>query len=366
MGRYCAPSLTIIIVTFLLTTARSSGMDVCTDSSESSEYFYVPGMSVFEIVLGVGILIFTVISMLPQLVKIIRRQDGEGLSPTYLLFLCCNQVFAFVNSTIFNWSIMKSCSAVGINRCFPPLLSYFQMLALVSLEYPIFASFLIFYKDKKKPTFWRALAFFGLAVVFLMVCLMMILVSEYLIGMCADFTYWFGYVFGFGSAVITFFEYIPQIWRTFRTKRCGSMSLTANSIQTFGCIVITFYMFFSTKQHYTTLVSYIMSTIQHIILVSLQIKYDYIDRYVFTKYKCWKCCLNNTWADSKTRNEALPLKQNEEQTKEIEIPMTNVPVFDDKGEQIEMDNNDSKQINIKSDTEDSDETFKGNGAVLPE
>ncbi|BFU20310.1 PQ loop repeat protein [Entamoeba histolytica] len=209
----------VSIIILIIPTVLSNGIKYCeATGSESDQFWYINYLNTFEIILGIVILVFTIISVLPQAIKIIRRKNGEGLSPTYLLLMTCNQVFAGVNSTILNYPTMASCPYIGARKC-----------------------------------------------------------------ECNPFTDWFAYVFGICSSIVTFVEYLPQIWRTFRTKNCGSLSLTANSIQTLGCFVIVCYMFFSTQQHITTLATYIVSFIQHTVLVVLQIKYDYIDKYCCKK-----------------------------------------------------------------------------------
>ncbi|EKE42157.1 hypothetical protein ENUP19_0083G0034 [Entamoeba nuttalli] len=274
----------VSIIILIIPTVLSNGIRYCeATGSESDHFWYINYLNTFEIILGIVILVFTIISVLPQAIKIIRRKNGEGLSPTYLLLMTCNQVFAGVNSTILNYPTMASCPYIGARKCLPPLLSYFQMMSLVVLEFIIFALYLIFFKTKKDKIYIRAIIFFLLSVTFLIISILLVFISIYWIGECHPFTDWFAYVFGICSSIVTFVEYLPQIWRTFRTKNCGSLSLTANSIQTLGCFVIVCYMFFSTQQHITTLATYIVSFIQHTVLVVLQIKYDYIDKYCCKK-----------------------------------------------------------------------------------
>ena len=98
------------------------------------------------------------------------------------------------------------------------------------------------------------------------------------VGECSDVTYYVGLCYAIGSTATTVVEYLPQIVRTFRTKECGSMSFTTNWVTTLGTAVITFYMMFSTNQHWTTLLSYIVALSEHLVLCFLQLKYDYIDK----------------------------------------------------------------------------------------
>ena len=54
------------------------------------------------------------------------------------------------------------------------------------------------------------------------------------------------------------------------------MSILANSFQAFGFLVILCFMGGATEQDITTILSYIVSLVQHTVLVIMQLYYDYI------------------------------------------------------------------------------------------
>ncbi|GAB1223780.1 hypothetical protein ENUP19_0161G0038 [Entamoeba nuttalli] len=275
--------LMIYILCFIISETYAfelDGLPACENGplEDSSDFAFVDEMNWFEILLGIAIIFFSFVCFVPQIYKILKRRDGSGLSPSFLLILAFNQVFAVINATITNSPTMHSCTVIGWKLCLPPLLSYFQICELMILCYPMFALFLVFYKDKKEKGYKRSLIYFISACIFLVFSIILILTCLKLWGECSKITYAVGFCFGVGSTVTTLIEYLPQIWRTFRTKECGSMSFTTNWVTTVGTGIITFYMIFSTGQHFTTLASYIASLIQHIVLCALQIKYDYIDK----------------------------------------------------------------------------------------
>ncbi|EKE38459.1 PQ loop repeat protein [Entamoeba nuttalli P19] len=274
-----------ILITFFIHFVISSGIDACdTEHSGSDEYWYIPELSTLETIIGSLILIFTTVSILPQIIKIIRKKTSEGLSPTYLFLMVCNQIFATTNSTILNFPFMESCSDIGLSKCLPPLLSYFQFVSLVIMGFIEYTLFLLFYQGKHSLAFKRVILYYIIIILFFVFALIMVFISLTKIGICEPFTYYFAYVFGILSSVVTFVEYLPQLWKTFSTKSGGSMSLSANTFQTIGFLVVLCFMFFSTEQHVTTILSSVVSLIQHSLLVIMQIKYDYIDFYLCNKH----------------------------------------------------------------------------------
>ncbi|ELP93360.1 hypothetical protein EIN_057650 [Entamoeba invadens IP1] len=273
--------LLVLILMIVQNLAFSlDGLDACKNAplEDSSDFSFVTEMSWFGILLGVLIIFFSFVCLFPQIYKILRLRDGNGLSPSFLLILSFNQIFAVINATITNFPTVHSCFVIGFKLCLPQLLSFFQIVELLLLCYPIFFLFLVFYKDKKSKNFKRSLIYFVSACFFLIFSIGIIAGCLLIWGECDKITYYVGLSFGIGSTLTTLVEYFPQIWLTFRTKECGSMSFTTNWVTTVGTAVITFYMIFGTKQHFTTLMSYVMSLLQHIVLCFLQLKYDYIDK----------------------------------------------------------------------------------------
>ncbi|KAL7712473.1 PQ loop repeat protein [Entamoeba marina] len=279
--------LVLTIVPTCYSFSIGEGLTECENAPfETEEDFdFVNELNWFEIFLGGAIIFFTFLCFAPQVYKILRRRDGTGLSPSFLLILSFNQVFAVINATIMNSPTIHSCFVIGFGKCIPPLLSYFQIAELMVMCYPIFVLFLFFYKDKTEKNFKRSLIYFISACIFLVFSISLIAFCVFYFGECSLITYYVGFTFGIGSTVTTVIEYLPQIWRTWRTKECGSMSFTTNWITTMGTAIITGYMIFSTTQHFTTLASYITSLIQHVVLCALQIKYDIIDKFTWKRFK---------------------------------------------------------------------------------
>ena len=172
---------TIFFLTFLLYQTNAitfDGLPQCVNEGDrledSSDFDFVEEMTWFEIALGILIIFFTFLCFLPQMFKILKRRDGTGLSPSFLLVLSFNQIFAFINATVTNFPTMHSCIYVGWQLCVPKLLSYFQIGMNIVLCYPIFALFIIFFKDKTSKDFKRSLIYFVSAVCFLVFSIIMI------------------------------------------------------------------------------------------------------------------------------------------------------------------------------------------------
>ena len=244
----------------------------------AEDFTWVEQMSWMEMILGIIICAFTAVCFIPQIYKLIKTKDATGLSPSFLVIFALNQITATINATVTNFPTMHSCIYVGWGVCLPQLMSYFQIVEGLFLCYPIFALFIIFFKDKTTKEFKRTLIYFVSSVLLLIISAVACLLLIFYAGECNDFTYYYGFAFAVGCTLTTLVEYLPQIVRTLKTKECGSMSFTTNWTSTLGTGIVALYMMFSTKQHWTTVISYITAFIEHFVLCVIQVKYDYFDK----------------------------------------------------------------------------------------
>ena len=273
-----------ILFTLLISQVFAGATDACDDTgSHSDEWWFVPELSPFEIFVGCMIVLFTFISILPQCLKIVRRRSSMGLSATYIFLMACNQVFASTNGTIFNFPYMQSCPHVGFGVCIPSLLTWMQMITLLVMCFIEFTLFVIFFDDKKGKKFKVVVGSWFVCVAFICVSCVTVPLSVTVLGNCSSFSLGYARTFGLCSSFVTFVEYLPQLYRTWKCKTGGSMSILANSFQAFGFLVILCFMGGSTEQDITTVLSYIVSLVMHCLLVLMQLIYDYIIPFINKK-----------------------------------------------------------------------------------
>ena len=267
----------IIVFTLLICYALAGANDACLDEgSHSDDWWFVPDLSWFEIAVGAIIIIFTFIAVSPQFFKIIKRRSSEGLSAEYIFFLAINQIFAFTNSTIFNYPYMESCPHVGYDICIPALLTWGHIFVSLLMYFIMLTLVFIFFENKKTKRWYVIIGYYIFYLLFLVFTAIMLPVAIKVLDNCSTFSQTYARVFGICASVVTFIQYVPQIYTTFKMKTSGSLSLFANLIQVGGFVVIISFMAFSTGQDITSLLGFIVSLVLQSVLAIMQLYYDYI------------------------------------------------------------------------------------------
>eukprot|EP01133_Synstelium_polycarpum_P010873 gene10873-12669_t len=98
------------------------------------------------------------------------------------------------------------------------------------------------------------------------------LLSKY--GPCGHPTYIFGYSMGILSTIVTFIQWSPQIYKTFRSKSVGSFSIIMLCIQGPGTILTVYFMIFVSHESVSTWLSNVSSALQIMVLLVLLIFYN--------------------------------------------------------------------------------------------
>ncbi|KAJ3427123.1 pq loop repeat protein [Anaeramoeba flamelloides] len=94
-------------------------------------------------------------------------------------------------------------------------------------------------------------------------------------GVCSNIARNLGHVLGFFSGCFVLFQWLPQIYSTYKFKGSGSISIITLSIQAPGGIINLIFMIFISKEQFSTWVSIFVNTSQALILLSMLIFYNY-------------------------------------------------------------------------------------------
>ncbi|ORY33152.1 hypothetical protein BCR39DRAFT_521481 [Naematelia encephala] len=106
------------------------------DPSQCSGTHDVP-----TLVLSLGLCTGLVISYLPQHIRIIRAGTSEGFSPWFLLLGATSSASGMLNILIVQWPLFRCCRILSSGRCFESLLGFYQ----VTLQWLLFTIILILY-----------------------------------------------------------------------------------------------------------------------------------------------------------------------------------------------------------------------------
>ena len=297
----------LLILFLFVSYTLADALDICNDEgSHSNDWWFVPELSGFEISLGINILLFTFIAVLPQIIKLIRKRSTVGISHFYMFLISINTMSGFVNTTILNYPYMESCPYVGYGVCSAALLTWGQFVVTAAVYVIEYTLFVIFYDDKKSKKWKIVIISYIFYLLFTCVSIAMVIISVKVLDNCSTFSILYARVCGIAGVVLVCIQYIPQLITTYKTKSSGSLSVITTLIQAFGMTVMILFMAVSTGQDFSSYLKKIMSWIIQVILGIMIVYYDYIRP---------KCC--------KSKQEKEEVK-NAEKSKliETEIEMT--------------------------------------------
>jgi uncharacterized protein with PQ loop repeat len=230
-----------------------------------------------SIALGTVLIVGSIISVLPQHHKIWANKSSAGVSFLWLFLGNINQFAGALNAAVLKFPQEHACVVLGLGRCLPSLLSLIQLFLLWVFTFPIYFWALKFIDHHNTTIRERKVArilFVLLLVFFLIVCGIAAALIIFT-GECSRPTLLYGSALGLVSTIITFVQWSPQIYATFKRKSVGSFSILMLCIQCPGSMLIVYFLIFVSHEQVTTWLSYVSSLVQQIILLILLIYYHF-------------------------------------------------------------------------------------------
>ena len=259
-----------------------------------SNFFNEIGVTWFLI--GIGITVGTIISIIPQISKIIARRSSYGLSSITIFFTSIGQFSVFVNLLCFNYEEFIGFFQFSLTKTFPSFLTFLNVSLLWATYLFVVFLQIVFRTEQVKipklnPNFhyeFRKLGKFGMRLGAIFSTFFIVFFSFALLYIY----FYIGTHFGFGSekiqiygallgtisSVIVFAQYLPQILTTLKLKNSGSLSLLMLEIQAPGGAINALFMWLGQRNHWSTWISYVLSSFQQFILLFICLYYDKINQ----------------------------------------------------------------------------------------
>jgi len=233
-------------------------------------------MNAESIALGVMLAIGSVISVIPQHIKIWKTGSVVGLSFVWMFLGNINQFSSVTNAVVMKFPQIQACDFVGTEQCAPSLLTLVQLVILWMVSFPIYIWFLVFSSRKtlERREWLSSRILFVVLVVFILSMIGAAAIILMNFGDCDSITLGFAYFMGILSTVVTFIQWAPQIYSTYKTKSVGSFSILMLMIQAPGSMIILFFFIFISHESVSTWLSYVSAIIQQIILLIMLFYYD--------------------------------------------------------------------------------------------
>ncbi|ELR14976.1 PQ loop repeat-containing protein [Acanthamoeba castellanii str. Neff] len=191
----------------------------------------------FSIALGVFLWLAGMLALVPQHIKMWRTKNSAGLS-FYMLFLSniC-QFSAVLNAFILKFPQFQACFETGILDCTPKFKTDpKQMDRDWLIARALFIGF-IFY----------ALIMSGIGILMLWV-----------FGECGSPTLNYGWGVGILATAVTFIQWSPQIWKTWKLKAVGAFSILTLAIQAPGTMVVVYFLLFVASEDQLVLLALLL------------------------------------------------------------------------------------------------------------
>lgn len=80
---------------------------------------------------------------------------------------------------------------------------------------------------------------------------------------------WIGFLFGIFSTVTVILKWAPQIWKTFRRKAVGNLSVLMLAMQLPGNLLVVYFQGVVNRAHWSTVLPYAVSAVEFAILLAL-------------------------------------------------------------------------------------------------
>ncbi|KAJ3426040.1 pq loop repeat protein [Anaeramoeba flamelloides] len=241
-------------------------------------------MNDLGIITGIVIGLGSVLSYLPQVLKLFKRRSVLGINFIFIFFCTLNQFYAAANAVILNLPKTMACAQVGFGKCYSSLLAMLQITGLWVMFFPVPLLFILFHNNyesiktqrqsKREQKKYKLYAFlYVLVVLDVVVVALITIISVAIQGPCSVIARTLAQILGVVSGIIVLFQWIPQIYSTYKFKGAGSVSVITLAVQAPGGFINLAFMIFISKEKFSTWFSFFVNTIQVIILLTMIIYY---------------------------------------------------------------------------------------------
>jgi uncharacterized protein with PQ loop repeat len=201
--------------------------------------------SIFGLVVGILLIIGSIVSFIPQYMKIIQNKSVNGLSHWTQGLGNISAFCALFGAFMLDYEVFKYCE--NDKYCGRNLIPFIQLFFtwlcplityIIFIKYYYSNDYVIIIKKKVKQKY-IVYGFFAFYVIVFLLCTTLTSVILWL-----KWESWkkhgilFGQILNIMSAVITSFVWIPQIIKTFKKQSIGSLSLLSLLIQAPGSFII--------------------------------------------------------------------------------------------------------------------------------
>ncbi|KAI9309312.1 hypothetical protein BJ944DRAFT_258757 [Cunninghamella echinulata] len=234
-----------------------------------------------------------VISYLPQHYRIIANKTSEGFSSWFLLLGVVSSTSSFLNIILLQWQAILCCHSLSTGSCLESLMGIFQIGLQWAMFSLVFILYLIYFPEDRKRKVHRPNALhlelpstltstiseeWKISLVIAALCIghlaLSFLISVVLLiwkgGPEQSHTtnLWAGFL-GVFSMILAAMQYFPQIYKTWKRKSVGALSIPMMMLQTPGTALFVYSLIVRPGTNWTAWITYLVTGVLQGTLLTL-------------------------------------------------------------------------------------------------
>ncbi|ORX50329.1 hypothetical protein BCR36DRAFT_290303 [Piromyces finnis] len=249
----------------------------------ANEYCDHTEINIFDVVLGVLITFFLVVSYIPQILKLIKTKNSYGISPYAQMLSFTAQTLTLFNIFLLQQDIFDCCvlGKYTIPYCMGTLIGLIQVFIQWCCIATIVYLFIRYFPCRANQEYtaidiqgevliaeWKVIVrviYFLIAM--LTVIVLLTLISIFMSWDKNSIIYLAG-IYGLGSTLFSLIQFLPQIRKTFVNKSVGALSIPSMLIQCPGSFILVIFLAIQSGTNWTTWITYFVSgTLQGFLLI---------------------------------------------------------------------------------------------------
>lgn len=237
-----------------------------------------PNTSPLWTALGQAITLGCIVSVLPQIVVLVKRRSSYGLNPLYVFVTSFGQFMLVMNVISLHSADFIGIVQIPLSRVLPRLLTFGITFSMWFVYLPVPFLNAIFFDSNQRigrnEENVAAEKFWNTVLTGLMPILGVGMAGVYTIqmliwGVSAQTILVTGKVYGTFAAVLVIAQYLPQMITTCKLKDNGSLSMALMMMQAPGGLANVLFMAIGQGDNWTTWISLLAGSVQMFILLSI-------------------------------------------------------------------------------------------------
>lgn len=237
--------------------------------------YFFENKELIWVAIGSVIFIGTVISVIPQILNLVRKKSNYGLNPMFVCLTNLGHFSVMTNIICMHTSDFPGLFQISVVRCLPTFLTFLNAFIMWVCYHSVIYLNIIFFDQEPRvkrgmKTLRRerkfAIGFTSSLLITFVAVTTAFYVLIFLKGMNTDSLHMVGHVCGVAAMCIGIAQYLPQMITTIRLRDHGSLSLVMLAIQFPGGFANALFMLFGQHEKWSSWLSTMSAAFQQMIL----------------------------------------------------------------------------------------------------